>query len=157
MAKTLSERFWAKVRKTENCWLWIGGKGGQGGYGLIRVGSIIDGTRRHVYAHRLSYEMHHDVYIPKGMFVLHRCDSPSCVRPEHLFLGSHKENMIDMRNKGRSGLGEKNSMAKLTLQQVLAIKTRLSFGCTQRKLAKEYGVTFQAINLIAVGKNWAHA
>lgn len=155
MARTLGERFWSKVKKTPGCWLWIGSKGGQGGYGTIRLGSVVDGTRRHVYSHRLSYEMHHG-RIPKGMFVLHKCDTPSCVRPDHLFLGSHAENMEDMRNKGRSSVGEKNVMAKLTLPQVQAIKDRLSNGWTQRKLAKEYGVTFQAINLIAVGKNWSH-
>lgn len=155
MARTLCDRFWDKVNKTAGCWLWIGGKGGQAGYGQIRLGSVVDGTRRHVYSHRLSYEMHYGP-IPKGMFVLHKCDSPSCVRPDHLFLGSHSENMADMKNKGRSLMGEKNVMAKLTLPQVRAIKTRLSLGWTQRKLAKEYGVTFQAINLIAVGKNWAH-
>lgn len=86
-------RFWAKVEKTDDCWLWRGSVGSNG-YGQLRVGA------RMVTASRLAWELTNGP-IPDGLWVLHRCDTPLCVRPEHLFLGTHLDNMHDMRHKGR--------------------------------------------------------
>jgi len=70
--------------------------------------------------HRVSWELHYGP-IPKGMSVLHKCDNPPCVRPDHLFLGTQQDNLQDMRNKGRHrwGLGERHAHAKLTTEIVL--------------------------------------
>lgn len=91
---TPADRFWAKVRKTNTCWLWIGAtiKGGYGSFGGIKckVGM----------AHRFSWTLHNGP-IPAGLDVLHRCDTPPCVNPEHLFLGTQTDNSRDMVQKGR--------------------------------------------------------
>jgi HNH endonuclease len=95
----LSLRFWAKVnRQPHGCWLWTGATAGHMGYGTIGAGG---GTK--LVAHRLSWELHHRKPIPDGMLVCHHCDTPRCVRPDHLFLGTHDDNMLDAAVKGRKG------------------------------------------------------
>ncbi|MDE2620611.1 MAG: HNH endonuclease, partial [Sphingomonadales bacterium] len=81
--------------KSGDCWLWVGGKS-KAGYGQINVEGLI------VYTHRLVYEMAYGP-IAAGLEVCHRCDTPACCRPEHLFLGTHQENVTDMITKGRKG------------------------------------------------------
>lgn len=95
----LEERFWSMVEKTDYCWNWTGTvKGGKWPYGGIRV--KIDDKWRHQIAHRVSWTLHFGP-IPADALVLHRCDNPRCVRPDHLFLGTPQTNMDDMRDKGR--------------------------------------------------------
>lgn len=98
MKKTLEQRFWAKVDKTDDCWLWSGSKSGLYGHGEIGRGRRTEGK---VKTHRLSWELHNGS-IPKGMHVLHKCDNGLCVNPDHLFLGTQKDNMVDMAKKGRN-------------------------------------------------------
>lgn len=81
------------------CWLWTGWQDGKG-YGMLEIGSKRDGTRRRVLAHRLSYELNVGP-IPPGMEICHRCDTPLCCNPSHLYIGTHFENMADMTRKGR--------------------------------------------------------
>lgn len=101
MAKHLSreERFFAKVQKTDTCWIWTGAKQGHG-YGCFRVGD------KRIGAHRYSYQIHNGD-IPDGLFVCHTCDNMFCVNPEHLWLGTAKQNTSDMLRKGRGKLGIK--------------------------------------------------
>lgn len=90
-------RFWSKVDKSGECWVWLGGKN-RNGYGVFRYGGKADG--RMVDAHRFSYEITYGV-IPAGAFICHHCDNPPCARPDHLFKGSLSDNVLDSARKGR--------------------------------------------------------
>jgi hypothetical protein len=99
----LADRYWSKVTKglSENdCWGWIGYKN-KNGYVQIGIGSRTDKSKRKVFAHRVSYEIHFGE-IPDNMFVCHVCDNPTCSNPKHLFLGSQFDNMADAKSKGRT-------------------------------------------------------
>lgn len=96
----IGQRFWSKVNKSsipDECWLWTAATIG-GGYGQIM--GVVNGKRRPVYAHRVSWEMAFGP-IPADLYVLHRCDVPLCVNPDHLFLGTQGDNLADARAKGR--------------------------------------------------------
>lgn len=95
----VEERFWLHVQKTESCWVWTAHRNNNG-YGLMRVGYGIN--RATVSVHRLSWKMHNGEP-PPGKCVLHKCDNPPCVNPDHLFLGTHRDNTQDMIRKGRRG------------------------------------------------------
>lgn len=134
-SKYLQNRFWQKVDKTANCWVWIGGRTSWG-YGSIAI--------RHGYmknTHRVSWEIHYGS-IPKGMCVLHSCDNPPCVRPDHLFLGTLKDNSQDMLKKGRH-------LVKLTKDEMEKIRTRYAAeNLSQETLAEKYNVGQSTISRI---------
>ena len=139
---TALERFWSRVNKTDGCWLWTAAK--VQGYGDLRI----DTTHR-MLAHRFSWELHIGP-IPPGLHVLHRCDNPPCVRPDHLFLGTNDDNIVDRVLKGRGG-------KKLTPEIVLAIRRDYRpFKVTQRQLAEKYGVSLTTIEQILAWKIWSY-
>lgn len=144
------KRFEAKVLKTDSCWLWKGGIGA-GGYGYTWF------NNRSTRAHRASYEFH-VAKIPEGMFVLHKCDNPPCVNPEHLFVGTPLDNMLDKIKKGRNNpaKGERNSKSKLTNKEAEFVrKLYRKGGVTQNELAIRYGVHQVCISLIIRNKTYA--
>ena len=151
--KVLRERFEAKWKRDAKtgCWLWQASFAGKG-YGQIRV----PGTRRNVYAHRLSYELYKGP-IPPGAQLLHSCDTPACVNPAHLSIGSCKDNLQDMKAKGRHLYGERNDQAKLMYAQIEAIKVLLvESNLSQSEIARRFGVHQTIVSRIKRGERWAH-
>lgn len=155
--KTLVDRFWPRVNKSGNngCWEWMGCRTGAG-YGQIGA----QGTREILYTHRVSWELHNGP-IPKGLFVLHRCDNPSCCNPAHLFAGTHLENMQDCHAKGRSvhfthpnsfPIGEKAALSKLSDADSFAMIALVKSGVPRATAAKKYGVTVSLISKILTNK-----
>jgi hypothetical protein len=93
-SRPLEERFWEKVQKTDGCWEWTASR--SGGYGYLGGGP----GKGLVKAHRVSWELHNGL-VPVGLCVLHRCDNPGCVRPDHLYVGTQKQNAEDREARGR--------------------------------------------------------
>lgn len=172
----VERRFWPKVDKNGPlsascpelgpCWVWTS-KIHSHGYGLIGIG---DTPQKYLYAHRISYEMAIGP-IPEDMEVCHRCDNPPCVRPSHLYLGTHAENMRDAsltgrfqtgdqhwsrRMPGRMPRGERKHNAKLTDDDVREIRRLCSAGLSQRAIAAQFGVTQSIVSEILNSKRWAH-
>ena len=106
----------------------------------------------HTYMHRFSYELHFGS-VPEGLFVLHHCDNPSCVRPDHLFLGTNQDNMADKVLKGRHPRGNQVYNAKLNPDAVRDIQTS---GLSNGVLAKKYNVSPSAVREVRIGRNWKH-
>lgn len=106
--------------------------------------------------HRVSYELAHGP-IPEGLGVLHRCDNPACVRPEHLFLGDQEANMGDCSSKGRTTIGERSASAKLTEADVLTIRACYAAGgVSQGALAREYGLCQATVSELLRRLTWRH-
>ena len=147
MKRSLKERFEEKFVKgcPDRCWEWMASKNGKG-YGQISVGN------RTETASRVAYRIYVGE-IPSGVCVLHRCDNPICVNPNHLFLGSQKDNIRDCSNKGRLFItsGERNAHSKLTKMDVIEI--RLS-SMPSSVIKDEYGVTKDTINKVRRRATW---
>ena len=158
--RTFEERFWARVEKTETCWLWRGLLATTG-YGSCSRRARLQG------AHRLSYEMAFGP-IPPGLSVLHRCDVRACVNPAHLFLGTHADNMADMVAKDRhthggwrlrydqSARGNRNARATFDVVTVLVIKMLLRRGHRCGPIARALGRPKPGVYSIAIGRTWGH-
>ena len=147
------ERFDSKWKRdaATGCWLWMASTAGRG-YGQFRI----PGTRRNIYAHRLSFELFKGP-LPKGAHLMHSCDTPRCINPDHLSIGSPLDNARDMRDKDRHLNGERNASAKLTEKQVVAIKALLAHSCLPQKvIAKLFGIQQMQVSRIKRGERWAH-
>lgn len=150
-SKTPEERFWSKVniKSDTECWEWTGSKSKKG-YGLF------DARCGESRAHRVSW-MFSFGNVPNGVFVLHSCDNPSCVNPNHLFLGSAKDNTQDMIRKSRDSLiGSKNSQAKLSEVSIVEIKTLYQSGISISKISSLFNVVYETIWDIVNGNTWKH-
>ena len=150
---TVRERLFLRLREEpDGCWVWLGAKNSHG-YGLLAVNG------RPVPTHRLAFELANGE-IPGGKSVCHRCDTPACCRPSHLFLGTHAENMADRNAKGRarggSNAGEKHGRAKLAAEHVLAIREAVSAGHSLSAVAERFGISFSHVSAIALRKVWRH-
>ncbi len=145
--------FWDKVSAMtivadNGCHLFTGPKNDDG-YGRVKV------NYKQVFVHREVWAKQFGA-IPAGMCVCHKCDVPNCINPEHLFLGTHKENMEDRARKGRyDNAGEKAPSAKLFAIEVKMIRKLLSQGERYKVVAAEFGVSVPLLEKIKQGKVWA--
>lgn len=142
---TLEQRFWAKVDKSGDCWIWTGCRS-QLGYGQI------SGYR----AHRVSWQLAHGMdSIPAGMFVCHKCDNPPCVNPAHLFLGTARDNNADRARKGRGvylrGPAHHQAVKNLDADKVRAI---LSDPRPRRAVARVFGISPGTVSRIRRKEHW---
>ncbi len=162
-------RFWSKVDKSggpDACWLWTAAVFRKG-YGHFWSGS------RELGAHVFSFIIHNPEVSLSGFEVCHTCDVPGCVNPNHLWLGTRKQNAEDCKKKGRalghSGdsngartkphkipRGERNGGARLTEQQVIEIRKLRAEGNILKTLATKFGVGSKAISKICRRERWAH-
>lgn len=146
------KRFWSKVKKKrgKGCWEWQASK--VYGYGQFYVPS----ENSHRRAHRVSWIIKNGK-IPNDLLVLHKCDNRACIRPDHLFLGTHQDNENDKISKGRQAVGSKSGSSKLTEKQVSEIRGRYNTGkYTTRELAKIYKVCQRTICVILRYIAWRH-
>lgn len=160
-ALSAEERFWLRVKRyTDPCWLW---SARPERYGQLGTGQP---EKPEILAHRMSWEIHYGV-IPPGLCVLHHCDTPACVNPRHLFLGTKGDNFRDAVAKGRHRPhrmpGELHPRAKLTRAQVNEIRSlygelsgrRKRPGLpTTKELAGQFGVSPSAISHVVMGHTW---
>jgi hypothetical protein len=157
------KKFWKRFQglSENDCWEFNGARC-TAGYGQVWIYPKV------VYAHRVAWILTHGA-IPKGMFVCHKCDNPPCCNPKHLFLGTHKDNMEDSKNKGRNNhgpimYGVSHPLSKLTEEDVSDIRRLYVRGIPGKRsetsingLAASYGVASSLIHRIVKGVSWPHA
>lgn len=159
--KTVEQRFWEKVDKSgpNGCWNWTASTVFFG-YGEIGIGG-----KKKKRAHRLSWELHNGK-IPADRWVLHKCNNPACVNPDHLYLGTPKDNMQDKKRAGRQNLwgrkvpgvqGEKNHNAQLTEAKVRQLREEYKKeGVTFSDLERKYGFNHETIRRAVIGQTWKY-
>lgn len=138
------------IKNPEGCWGWTGCAANPG-YGQFR------GNQKLIRAHRASWIIHFGE-IPKGMYVCHKCDNKLCSNPEHLFLGTCKDNNLDMLKKGRSPIlgksGSSNPSAKLKESQVQEIRLLLKTNMSQREIGAMFSISQTAVSVINTKRYW---
>lgn len=153
MKKNIDSDIWNRIdiRGKDECWLYIRGRFSKG-YGSFRING------RDVHANRKVWELINGE-IPKGMLVCHKCDNPPCCNPNHLFLGTPSDNLIDASKKGRllDKHGENSPVSKLTTKEVIEIKKSLLKGNISNKfLSWKYNISTQSICDIKYKRTWSH-
>ena len=140
----------SNLKKTEWCWEWIGYKD-KDGYGRMKF------FKKFVHSTKMMWYLIYDA-IPENVCVCHKCDNPSCMNPDHLFLGSVRENTLDAFGKGRrqGRKGSENNFVKLKEDEVKEIKKMLKDKISQKKIGELFGVSRGAISDISINRNWKH-
>jgi hypothetical protein len=150
---SLESRFWSKyIPVTESgCWIWEA-SARPSGYGQFGVCTGVM-----VSAHRLAYWLANGPF-DESLDILHRCDVPACINPSHLWIGTHTDNMHDMRAKGRlrNNRGEDHGCSALTESQVREIRNIYSNGIAQEKIAKHFNISQSNVGNIVRRKTWSH-
>lgn len=134
-------RFWQKVKKSHDCWNYIGALN-TSGYGWLTRDS------KQIAAHRYSWNLHYGE-IPKNKHVLHNCDNAACVNPSHLYLGTHSDNMIDRAKRRRC------KTQKLSVTDVSSIRNLRAQGVTCQTISETFGISNGHVSAVATGKHYA--
>jgi len=145
---TTFERF-ILPEPNSGCWLWTS-TATPPGYGWFRR------SGKMIYAHRAAYEASTGQRVPVGLVVRHSCDTPSCVNPDHLSVGTKADNGRDMRERGRSLLGSKNINAKVTEDEARTIIRLAHAGVTQPLIAQKFNIDQSAVSYLKTGRRWPH-
>lgn len=156
LSESILDRFLSKIAYTaniNNCWDWMGGIS-RGGYG--NFGVRINNATKNIICTRLSYFIHNNKD-PYGFAVLHKCDNRKCVNPNHLYLGSNKDNSEDMVQKNRQASGVNNGSSKLSEQQVIEIRKEYVFRTVSfQKLANKFNLAKATVKSIIKRETWKH-
>lgn len=144
--RPIANRLWTKVNKTDGCWEWTGSTGKTSGYGVIQYNG------KQTQPHRVAWELEYGT-IPPGMYICHHCDNRLCVRPDHLFVGTPKENTADMIAKGRVARGNRMPQTKLTPDDVRAIRASTE---SYKIIAARYGIRDMYVYEIRSRRVWKH-
>ena len=149
---TLQQRFDKHVQFDTNgagCWFW-GSHLDKHGYARLTI------EKRTVFAHRVSWELHHGKPIPAGLMIRHQCHQRCCINPHHLEIGTAQDNSDDCAKAGRCPRGSQRSSAKLDEDAVREIKGRLKRREARKRIAADYGVSAWTIEKVATGEHWRH-
>lgn len=148
MRATTKESFLSRVNKTDTCWLWTGPPH-KSGYAYVSVHCVA------TLVHKYSYTIHKGC-IPEGLLVRHTCDTPLCVNPAHLLLGTDQDNTNDCIERGRFPVGSMCGRAKVNEDDVLVIRKRWREGESQSQLAREYGLNSSVVHDMVRYNTWKH-
>lgn len=150
MTDYLQRRFWSRtIVRDDGCWDWTGSTNA-GGYGQVSV------NRRPILAHRVAWLLSHFI-IPEGKWVLHRCDRRPCVNPDHLFLGTRTDNMLDMRSKGRQSQGTRFPQSRLTPELIVSMRAMHAAGESTANIGRSMGVAQSTVSRALSGRTWRQA
>jgi hypothetical protein len=146
---TVAERFWKRVKQGDGCWLWLGSRD-KNGYGRMRLNG-----RPELVTH-IAWQLTYGA-LPKGQVILHVCDNPPCVNPDHLRIGTQQDNIADMHNKERArqghALGVEHGLAKLNPDRVREIRASHE---TTLQLSKRLGIARATIDAVKKRQTWRH-
>lgn len=148
---TPDERFWSRVSKEGNplgCWLWTGSLNKPNGYGRTNYG------KRSRRCHHVAWFLSRGEW--PAQHILHSCDNPHCVNPNHLREGTHQENMKERDERGRLARGNRSGAAVLKESDIPSIRQLLSEGVRVSEIARMYQISEQSISSIKFGKTWKH-
>lgn len=149
------DKFWLRVTKTDHCWAWSGAHSKQGyGQAWMGIGAGVE------LVHRVSWKLAHAIDIPQKRSICHHCDNPGCLRPDHLFCGTQRDNALDMVAKGRGSNGGMHGAAhpltSLTDQLVIDMRAQYASGVSIDTIASEIGVQRDTIYPAISGRTWKH-
>jgi len=148
-----AEEFHSRVVKSDGCWEWAGAHLSRPG-GRRSYGSVLWDSRRQT-AHRVMWQLTNGS-IPKGLWVLHICDNQGCIRPDHLYLGTHSDNTRDAIMRHRMAVGEFVGVHKLTELEVIAIRAMAAAGVATETIGPIFGVTGRAARQVVSRQHWKH-